>query len=100
MATASGSPCVVFRTTEMFINLIKYSLWFTRNNAFRGYFVYPFMERGRKLLQAPALHHWIERASINPLILITQFSIFAWKCTFSQSGSHIYNYIYMYTVNP
>ena len=27
----------------------------TRNNAFRGYFVYPFMERGRKLLQATSL---------------------------------------------
>ena len=47
------------------------------------------MERGRKLLQARALHHWIERASINRLILITQFSIFARKCTFFQSGSHI-----------
>ena len=62
----------------------------TRNNAFRGYFVYPFMERGRKLLQTRALQHWIERASINRLILIIQFSIFARKCTFSQSGSHIH----------
>ena len=50
------------------------------------------MERGRKLLQARTLHHWIERASINRLILLTQFSIFARKCTFSQSGSHIYFY--------
>ena len=75
------------------VNVIKYSRWFTRNNAFRGYFVYPFMEHGRKLLQARALHHWIERASINRLILITQFSIFARKCAFSQSGSHTCIYI-------
>ena len=86
----SSVPRKSRKYTEMCkVNIIKYSRWFTRNNAFRGYFVYPFMERGRKLLQARALHHWIERASINRLILITQFSIFARKCTFFQSGSHM-----------
>ena len=54
------------------------------------------MEHGRKLLQARVLHHWIEQVPINRLILITQFSIFARKCTFSQSGSHIRIYIYIY----
>ena len=54
----------------------------------RKYSLYSFMEQKQKQLQALRLHHWKERALRFSLMPITQFFVFAWKCTFSQSGSH------------
>ena len=50
-----------------FLKLTKLNIHggLTRNNAIRGYFVYPFMERGRKLLQARALITSLDRAGFD-----------------------------------
>ena len=52
------------------------------------------MERGQKLLQVRALHHWIERASINRLILIASGASFL-VCSIARA---VYIYIYIYII--
>ena len=61
----------------------------TRNNASQRTTTLPFITRDRKTLRERGLRHCIVRATRFQTVLITQFRIFARKCNFSQSGSHI-----------
>ena len=62
-----------------------------RNNARGSTYTFTRIVRGGKGLRTCGFRHRIQRALRFRTICVTQFRIFARKCTFSQSGSHMYS---------